>query len=118
MLDKAYLSHLPTDELRKMRDQIDAMIANREDTYEDNDDAPFPNPRPVRTPMVVAGGIKVGDQVVLVEGLKPKYLAGATVEVTGLTRTGQVTARILTQKAGYKTFRIAPKYIASVLVSA
>lgn len=117
MLDQAMLDRMSTAALIQARDQIDATIANSQDTYEENDDAPFPNPRPRRTPnpLTIAGQPKGGDCVRLVEGLKPKYLAGATVEVTGFSASGQVTARILTQKAGYKTFRIAPKYIAEVV---
>lgn len=104
MLDQAYLERMSTDTLRSMREQIDALITKREGTF-----------NPAFAPLTIAGEPKVGDSVRLVDDLRPKYLAGATVEITGFTRSGQVTARILTQKAGYKTFRIAPKYIASVV---
>ena len=105
MLDQAMLDSLSIADLREARDQIVASIAKRERAME-------------ITPLPIAGEPKVGDRVRLVDDLRPKYLAGATVEITGMSASGQPTARILTQKAGYKTFRLNPKYIAEVLVSA
>jgi hypothetical protein len=115
MLDQAMLDRMSTAALIQARDQIDATIANSQDTYPENDDAPFPNPRPVRNPIPIGIDVAINDKVRLVEGISPKYLSGAVVQVTGFSGGGQPLARILTQKAGYKTFRLNPKYIAEVV---